>query len=111
MLPMINPEGMLSTNNEKQNISIGGEEEIDSDILISTIPAKQSQEDYVFGMYFLTLFLFLWILCIIAYPLLLEESSSDGNEEEPIVDTMSSENETYIDVKGEYDYIINQLQN
>ena len=111
MLPLIKPEKMLSINNEKQNISIGGEEEIYSDILISTIRPKQSHEDYVFGMYFLTLFLFLWILCIIVFPLLLEESSSDANEEEPIMDTMTNENGTFIGVNGEYDYIISQIQN
>ena len=111
MFPVVLPEKMISIYNERKNISIGGEEEIVSDILTSQIPSKPSYEDCVLKIYFLTVFLFLWILCVFVYPLILKDSSSDGNGEDLDNDTTPNDNETDVDEKGEYDCIINQIQN
>ena len=111
MLPVNLTDKILPPYSEDKSNTIETEQEINPDILISPILTVERDEDYVFGMFFMTLFLFVWILFMFVYPFMLEEDSTlDEDEEEIANESIASNNETDIDIEGEYDDIVNQIQ-
>ena len=109
MLPKNLTDKILPPYSEDKSNTIETEQEINPDILISPILTVERDEDYVFGMFFMTLFLFVWILFMFVYPFMLEEEST-LDEEEIANESIASDNETDIDIEGEYDDIVNQIQ-